>query len=129
MKKNLLYILTGIMVAATFGSCEKFLTHDSPTGVSDDLWWKTEANATNALGTVYAGMPDGTKGRNVMLVSSLSDETVARQDSRGAYELYGKGLQDANWGVALTIWQDDYIDIRRACRFWRTWMVALWTVP
>jgi starch-binding outer membrane protein, SusD/RagB family len=117
MKKNLLYILMGIAVVATFGNCEKFLTHDSPTGVSDDLWWKTEANATNALGTVYAGMPDGTKGRNVMLVSSLSDETVARQDSRGAYELYGKGLQDANWGVALTIWQDDYIDIRRACRF------------
>ncbi|NIG54601.1 RagB/SusD family nutrient uptake outer membrane protein [Chitinophaga sp. Cy-1792] len=98
-------------------SCEKFLTHDDPTSVTDASWWKTEANATGALGSVYAGLPGGSDGRQLMFLSALSDEAVARQDTRGAYELYAKGLQNSTWDVALMVWRDDYKDIRRASRF------------
>ncbi|WP_160715759.1 RagB/SusD family nutrient uptake outer membrane protein [Chitinophaga solisilvae] len=115
MKKIFLLSLIAIMLMTS--SCEKFLTHDDPVNVVDETWWKTEANATGALGSVYAGLPGGSSGRQLMFLSALSDEAVARQDSRGAYEAYAKGLQNSSWGVALSLWQDDYKDIRRACRF------------
>ena len=101
----------------TLSGCEKFLTHDNPSGVTDDQWWETEAQARSALGSVYAGVPHGTSGRNVMLVSSLSDESVGRQSAFGDYEQFGKSLQNSDWNVALHIWRDDFINIRRANRF------------
>jgi len=113
--KIIVYILLLGSLLST--SCDKFLTEEHPTGVSDELWWETEANARDALNSVYSGIPQGVSGRNAMLISSLSEESVARQDTRGAYEIYGKGLHNADWGVALHIWRDNYLDIRRACRY------------
>lgn len=115
MKRIYAVIFSAIML--TCSSCEKFLTHDDPVSVTDDNWWKTEANATGALGSVYAGLPGGSSGRQLMFLSALSDEAVARQDTRGAYEAFAKGLQNSNWDVALNLWRDDYKDVRRACRF------------
>lgn len=115
MKKIYAVILSAMVL--TSSSCEKFLTHDDPVSVTDDNWWKIESNATGALGSVYAGLPGGSSGRQLMFLSALSDEAVARQDSRGAYEAYAKGLQNSDWGVATNLWRDDYKDIRRACRF------------
>ncbi|MBV7530571.1 RagB/SusD family nutrient uptake outer membrane protein [Chitinophaga sp. sic0106] len=106
-----------LIIALGLSSCTKFLTHDDPVAVTDETWWKTEANATGALGSVYAGLPGGSDGRQLMFLSALSDEAVARQDTRGSYELYGKGLANSSWNVALSVWQDDFKDIRRACRF------------
>ncbi|RPE09027.1 RagB/SusD family nutrient uptake outer membrane protein [Chitinophaga lutea] len=100
-----------------FTGCEKFLTNDHPTAITDDVWWKTEANAYGALGSIYAGVPDGTSGRNVMLISGLSDEAVNRGDFRGNYDIFTRGLQNPTWDVAEWIWRDNYLDIRRACRF------------
>ena len=116
MKKNIV-ILSILTVACAFSNCTKYLTHDDPINVTDASWWKTETNATNALQSVYAGLPDGATGRQVMFLSSLCDAAVARQDTRGSYEIYGTGLQNSDWDVALHIWQDDYKDIRRANRF------------
>lgn len=109
-------IAAGISLLA-FTGCEKFLTHDHPTAITDDVWWKTEANAYGALESIYAGVPDGTSGRNVMLISGLSDEAVNRGDFRGNYDIFTRGLQNPTWDVAEWIWRDNYLDIRRACRF------------
>lgn len=117
MKTNSLIIISLLTIICVFSSCSKYLTHDDPINVTDANWWKTETNATNALQSVYAGLPDGATGRQVMFLSSLTDAAVARQDTRGAYEIYGTGLQNSDWDVALHIWQDDYKDIRRANRF------------
>lgn len=118
MKTQSIYLIIIIFLSAFFVSCEDFLTQDNPNSVvTDDEWWETEANATGALGSVYSGVPRGTSGRNIMLVSSLSDETIGRQSSFGDYEQYTKSLQTADWSVALHIWRDDYLDIRRANRF------------
>lgn len=109
-----------IMACAGFtmlAGCEKFLTHDHPTAITDDVWWKTEANAYGALESVYAGVPAGSSGRNVMLISGMSDEAVNRGDHRGNYDIYTRGLQNPTWDVAEWIWRDNYLDIRRACRF------------
>lgn len=106
-----------LLIAILFSGCTKFLTHDDPDSVTDESWWKTEANATGALGSVYAGLPGGSDGRQLMFLSALSDEAVARQDTRGSYEIYAKGLANSNWDVALNVWRDDFKDIRRACRF------------
>lgn len=106
-----------LLLLLLFSGCEKFLTHDNPSGVTDDKWWKTESDAYNALGSIYAGIPDGTQGRNVMFLSGLSDEAVNRGDHRGNYDIFTRGLQNSTWDVAEWIWRDDYIDIRRACRF------------
>lgn len=116
MKKNYCYIFC-IFFILVFSGCEKFLVHDDPTNVYDEIWWKTETNATNALNSVYSGVPDGTSGRQFIFLSALSDELVARQSIRGDYESYVKGLQSSSWSVAATVWNDDYRDIRRACRF------------
>jgi hypothetical protein len=97
--------------------CTKFLTHDDPSGITDAQWWNTETDATNALNTIYAGIPDGTSGRQVMYWSGLSDEAVTRGDYKGEYDEFTRQLQNSSWGVGQTIWHDDYIDIRRANRF------------
>jgi hypothetical protein len=115
MKKILLLVLAGGLTM--FSSCEKFLTHDNPIDVYDEIWWNTEANVTSALNSVYAGIPDGSSGRQFMFLDAMSDNAVARQSLRGDYEAYVKGLQGANWGVGRGIWDDDYRDIRRANRF------------
>ncbi|CAL1517382.1 RagB/SusD family nutrient uptake outer membrane protein [Chitinophaga sp. MM2321] len=115
MKKICSFMLLAFVLMIS--SCKKFLTHDDPINVVDETWWKTETNATGALGSVYAGLPAGSSGRQLMFLSALSDEAVARQDTRGAYESYAKGLQNSDWDVATNLWRDDYKDIRRACRF------------
>lgn len=116
MKSFKYYIITlGLLV--TFSGCEKFLEHDNPTAVSDEIWWNVQADATNALNAVYAGMPDGSSGRQLMFLDALSDNAVARQSTRGDYESYVKGLQGPSWDVGAGVWEDDFKDIRRANRF------------
>lgn len=115
MKLHMTMIL-GLLLTVAPG-CKKFLTHDNPSGVTDAEWWKTEGHAYNALASIYAGVPAGSGGRNVMFWSGLSDEAVCRGDFRGNYDIYTRGLQNPTWDVAEWIWRDDYIDIRRACRF------------
>lgn len=98
-------------------SCEKFLTIDSPTGVSDDKWWNTETDAYNALSSIYAGIPGGSSGRNIMYYSGLTDEAVQRGEFKGDYDGFTRGLATSRWGVSQSLWQDDYTCIRRANRF------------
>ena len=115
LNKEFSLLLIGMLFL--LASCSKFLVHDNPSGVSDETWWNTETDARNALNTIYAGIPDGTHGRQVMYWSGLSDIAVTRGDYKGAYDAFTLGLQNSRWGVAQQIWQDDYIDIRRANRF------------
>ncbi len=115
MKK--IYYLTCTLALILFAGCEKYLTHDHPTNVDDESWWNTETDVTNALNSVYAGIPDGSSGRQLMFLDAMSDNAVARQSLRGDYESYVKGIQGSNWGVGTMIWNDDYLDIRRANRF------------
>ncbi|PST83924.1 RagB/SusD family nutrient uptake outer membrane protein [Pedobacter yulinensis] len=115
MKK--LFYFTCAVICLAFAGCEKFLTHDDPTNISDDIWWNTQTDVNNALNSVYAGIPDGSSGRQLMFLDALSDNAVARQSTRGDYESYVKGLQAPNWGVGTGVWRDDYLDIRRANRF------------
>ncbi len=114
---NIATVFVFVLCLSTYTSCTKFLTHDDPSGVTDAQWWNTESDARNALGTVYAGIPDGTHGRQVMYWSGMSDIAVTRGDYKGAYDAFTLGLQTTRWGVAKQIWNDDYIDIRRANRF------------
>jgi len=120
MKRNLRNIsalLAGAVILLTCQGCEEFITHDSPSGVTDVQWWNTETDAKAALKSVYAGIPAGSSGRNTMYFAGMSDEAVHRGDFKGAYDLYTRGTHDTRWGDALAIWRDDYIDIRRANRF------------
>ncbi|WP_316813723.1 RagB/SusD family nutrient uptake outer membrane protein [Pedobacter heparinus] len=114
--KKINYILC-FATLVIFSGCEKYLTHDHPTEVDDELWWNTQANVTAALNAVYAGIPDGSSGRQLMFLDALSDNAAARQSTRGEYETYTKGLQGSNWAVGTGIWDDDYRDIRRSNRF------------
>lgn len=116
-KKFKIYLLSIATLGMLQFSCEKFLTIDSPTGVSDEQWWNTESDAYNALATVYAGIPGGSSGRNIMYYSGLTDESVHRGDFKGAYDDYTRGLATSRWGVAQSLWADDYTCIRRSNRF------------
>mgnify|MGYP001278452189 CR=1 FL=1 len=117
IQKIRIYLYSLIIMGTIQVSCEKFLTIDSPTGVSDEQWWNTETDAYNALASVYVGIPGGSSGRNIMYYSGLSDEAVHRGDFKGAYDDFTRGLATSRWGVAQSLWQDDYICIRRANRF------------
>lgn len=114
-KKLILYSILSISLLGT--SCEKFLTLDSPSGVSDEQWWNTETDGYNALATVYAGIPGGSSGRNIMYYAGLSDEAVHRGDFKGEYDGFTRGLASSRWGISSSLWSDDYICIRRANRF------------
>jgi hypothetical protein len=116
MRNKTSIILLGVSIILLSG-CKKFLEHDHPTSISDKEWWNTSADATNALNSVYVGIPDGASGRQLMFLSALSDEAVARQSTRGDYESYAKGIHNAAWSVGAGVWEDDFKDIRRACRF------------
>lgn len=115
--KNRLLLYTLLALGLGNSSCEKFLTNDSPSGITDAQWWKTEADAINALGTVYVGTPGGSRGRNIMYYSGLSDEAVHRGDWKGEYDSFTRGLASSRWGISNMVWEDDYIAIRRANRF------------
>jgi len=115
--KHFILIISFVAGAFIFSGCKKFLEHDHPTSISDQEWWNTSADATNALNSVYVGIPDGSSGRQLMFLSALSDEAVARQSTRGDYESYVKGVHNTTWNVGAGIWEDDFKDIRRACRF------------
>src|SRR5690606_25794709 len=106
-----------LFMAVLTSSCEKFLTIDSPDGVSDEQWWNTETDGYNALATVYAGIPGGSSGRNIMYYSGLTDEAVHRGDFKGEYDGFTRGLASSRWGVSSSLWTDDYTCIRRANRF------------
>ncbi len=108
----------GLLVMGLLNSsCEKFLTVDSPDGVSDGQWWNTETDGYNALATVYAGIPGGSSGRNIMYYAGLTDEAVQRGDFKGEYDGFTRGLASSRWGVSSSLWADDYTCIRRANRF------------
>jgi hypothetical protein len=111
------FIISFVAGALMLSGCSKYLEHDHPTSISDEEWWNTSADATNALNSVYVGIPDGSSGRQLMFLSALSDEAVARQSTRGDYESYVKGIHNPTWDVGAGIWEDDFKDIRRACRF------------
>src|SRR5690606_22524258 len=114
-KKTILGAILALSIMQV--SCDNFLTIDSPTGVSDEQWWNTETDAYNALAQVYAGIPGGSSGRNIMYYAGLSDEAVQRGEFKGDYDAFTRGLANSRWGVAQSLWQDDYICIRRANRF------------
>ncbi|NII27013.1 RagB/SusD family nutrient uptake outer membrane protein [Pseudoflavitalea sp. X16] len=116
MKQTTFYTTLLIAILALPG-CSKFLEHDNPTAITDDQWWNTATDALNALNAVYVGIPDGASGRQLMFLAALSDEAVARQSTRGDYESFVKGLHNVSWNVGEGIWEDDFKDIRRACRF------------
>ncbi|MGN5953758.1 RagB/SusD family nutrient uptake outer membrane protein [Sphingobacterium lactis] len=112
------FLIYSLLAAGILNSsCEQFLTQDSPSGITDDLWWKTETDAYNALGTVYAGIPGGSSGRNIMYYSGLTDEAVHRGDFKGEYDSFTRGLASSRWGISNSLWADDYTCIRRANRF------------
>jgi hypothetical protein len=112
-----------LLLALACGGCTKFLTHDDPSGVTDNQWWNTEDDATNALNTIYAGLPSGANGGNppnqIMYWSGLSDEAITRGDEsgKGEFDTYTRGLQDSRWDVGQALWKSSYVDIRRANRF------------
>ncbi|WP_293938652.1 RagB/SusD family nutrient uptake outer membrane protein [Sphingobacterium sp. UBA5996] len=115
--KTKIKLLSLLVVVLSTSSCEKFLTIDSPDGVSDEQWWNTETDGYNALGTVYAGIPGGSSGRNIMYYAGLTDEAVQRGDFKGDYDGFTRGLASSRWGVSNSLWADDYTCIRRANRF------------
>ena len=115
--KHFTLIISFVAGTILLTGCKKYLEHDHPTSISDAEWWNTSADATNALNAVYVGIPDGSSGRQLMFLSALSDECVARQSTRGDYESYVKGIHNPTWDVGAGIWEDDFKDIRRACRF------------
>ncbi len=114
--KQFIYVL-GLVCMFSFSSCEEFLTHDHPTDISDEDWWLTQKNATDALQSIYAGIPHGFHGRKVAFLDALSDNLVQRQSAYGHYEDYVKGIQNSSWDIALHIYRDNYRNIRRANRF------------
>jgi hypothetical protein len=117
MKSKYIIFITGLICVFNFSGCEKFLVHDHPTDISDADWWQTEQNATNALNSIYAGIPHGFHGRQIAFLDALSDNLVQRQSARGNYEAYVKGLQNSSWDKSLHIYRDNYKNIRRANRF------------
>lgn len=96
--------------------CEKFLEHDHPTDIYDELWWNVEADATLGLYRGYVGIPHGLSGRNIMFLDALSDQLVARQSTLGEYESFVKGIQASNWDKSNHIYMDNYKTIRRVNR-------------
>jgi len=115
MKRILSFFCLSVLILCS--GCKKFLTHDNPIDVFDEIWWNTEANITAALNSIYVGIPDGSSGRQIMFLDALSDNAVARQSTRGDYESFTKAVHGPNWSVSTMIWDDDYRDIRRANRF------------
>ncbi len=115
-KKYLITAITACGLSLMTG-CQKFLEHDHPTNIYDEIWWNVMTDATNALESCYVGIPHGLSGRNIMFLDALSDQLVARQSTVGEYESYVKGIQSSDWDKANHIYMDNYKTIRRTNRF------------
>ncbi len=99
-------------------SCEDFLTHDHPTGVTDDNWWKTEANAAAALSDIYSTGLDreslvNPTDRMVMNIGK-SDEGVSNV---GQATEFVHGMHAPGSGITGRDWQRYYTSIRKASRY------------
>ena len=122
MKKQNIYIASVLLLSALgLSSCNSFVTYDDPTATSDEQWWRTQADAQNALGTVYASVPwaawnTTTDAKSYMMTTGMTDDGVSRQDARGAYSQFALGLHNSMWNVGEHIWLVNYRDIRRANR-------------
>lgn len=123
MNKQYIYTWTVSMILIVcLSACERFITYDDPTATTDEQWWKTDANAQAALSTVYTSVPFGTwngvvTAKNVMAITTLTDDGVSRQDYRGGYSQYALGIHNTDWDVSEHLWLVNYRDIRRANRF------------
>lgn len=115
IKKTLYYI--ACIVLTVFTSCEDYLTHDHPTGVTDENWWKTEANAKAALDDIYLGLNRESlvnpSDRLVMNVGK-SDEGVSNVDAATEYV---HSLQQPGSGIAGRDWKRYYESIRKSSRY------------
>lgn len=121
MKKK--WYLIAFTVVLLCGGCEKFITFNDPLSSTDENWWKTQAQATAALNTVYESVPWAVWGntadfyKSIMQRDALSEDAVARQNGRGAYNQFVLNDHNANWNLATVTWREHYRGIRRACRF------------
>src|SRR5690606_2872677 len=114
-KKYLITAITACGLSLMTG-CQKFLEHDHPTNIYDEIWWNVMTDATNALESCYVGIPHGLSGRNIMFLDALSDQLVARQSTVGEYESFVKGIQNSDWDKSNHIYMDNYKTIRRTNR-------------
>ena len=111
-----------LLAASTlFCSCEDFLTRDHPTGITDDDYWGTVNEVSNALG-LCQNWPRGTYNYTapylaLVHMEGMTDNIYWSGNFKGEIANMGNGsLTTTTGGYMNDVWSDYYTRIRRCCR-------------
>ena len=111
-----------LLAASTlFCSCEDFLTRDHPTGITDDDYWGTVNEVSNALGQCQ-NWPRGTYHYTapylaLVHMEGMTDNIYWSGNFKGEIANMGNGsLTTTTGGYMNDVWSDYYTRIRRCCR-------------
>lgn len=112
--------IAGFATAIIASGCKKFLEQDVPGKVTEQSFYKTDQDATQATSAVYDLMQAhyNTAWTSIYMVKTLlSDESNAGGSGPGdqeAYQALDNFNQDANNGAVLATWRLAYGTIFRA---------------
>lgn len=129
MKRNnwiKIWGLSCLLVAGTT-SCEDFLTRDHPTGTTDEKFWKTMNECSNALGQCKSWPKAGYGGGDLsfMCMEGMTDNMYFQSNFEQRIVMMGNGSMVAptsnnapsSWESIFWTWQYYYQKIRRCSRF------------
>lgn len=118
--KNIIAII--LIILFTAGCNENFLTRDHPTGITDENFWNTTADAENALTSCYYGLPRGsmyyvTPYMTNVALEGMTDNIYHSGNYLGDIKSTGSGTNTPSAWHATLIWQEYYRYIRLCSRF------------
>jgi hypothetical protein len=119
MKNIALIILFTLFMV---GCSDDFLIRDHPTGITDDDFWKTTADASNALTACYNGLPRGAYHYTLPYVSNvafegMTDNLYHAGNYLGDVTTIGSGSNTPSTNHPFVVWREYYKYIRICSRF------------
>lgn len=111
--KKLTGLALSFTLAATLNSCESVLNELPFSEISDDQFWKTNADAESGVTAIYDAMQKTYSFKHYYWGEFRADNYIASQTPNGeSLELLNNTLQTSNSGS--TRWNDLYLMIGRA---------------
>lgn len=122
MKRNLIKTMTGVLVLTLFMiyGCKKgFLDTANPNKMTEEQFWKTEADLNSAVASVYSLMRQPLHGywgafRGIQNINSLGDDVLSFPGGEAATMNIALFTNDATNADAASIFEALYKSIYRA---------------
>ncbi|RQP15479.1 MAG: RagB/SusD family nutrient uptake outer membrane protein [Parapedobacter sp.] len=119
IKHHIRFAILGLLLFLGAG-CEEFLERDHPTATTDELWWRSQNNLNDYLGSIYTNMLptgalSGAQYRARVHMSGVTDEAVFRANF-GTWHQFVTNLLTPADGYVTDMYRYNYAFIRDCSR-------------